>query len=443
MFKPVRPVRPVVLAVAAALSLAALFHARPSAALDIGISVTVEPPVLPVYEQPPIPEPGYIWTPGYWAWSDDGYYWVPGTWVEPPEEGLLWTPGYWEWDNGVYLWHGGYWGPTIGFYGGVNYGYGYFGHGYEGGYWDHGAFRYNRACNHFGNDVHITNVYYNRTVFNNVDVNNHVSFTGGRGGIQTRADARELSAEHERHLEPIAAQTYHRELAHDNPALRAAENHGHPGIAATSRPGDFQNHIIPARGAAYQGAQPGGGAPRPSEQRFNNTPQPGNHAPVSPQREEHAPAPQTQYHAPAPPQQRQEYVAPQTQYHAPAPPQQRQEYVAPQMQYHAPAPPQPRQESVAPQTQYHAPAPPQQRQEYVAPQMQYRAPAPPQPRQESVAPQMQYRAPAPPQPQFREAAPQPQIHAPAAPQQHQEPPRAEHGGGPQERGGPQRGDDRR
>ena len=26
---------------------------------------------LPVYEQPVIPGPGYIWTPGYWAWSPD------------------------------------------------------------------------------------------------------------------------------------------------------------------------------------------------------------------------------------------------------------------------------------------------------------------------------------------------------------------------------------
>ncbi len=54
--------------------------------------ITVAPPELPVYEQPAIPEPGYIWTPGYWAYSRDGYYWVPGTWVEPPSVGLLWTP---------------------------------------------------------------------------------------------------------------------------------------------------------------------------------------------------------------------------------------------------------------------------------------------------------------------------------------------------------------
>ncbi len=58
------------------------------------ISVRIGPPALPVYDQPLCPSPGYLWSPGYWAWGDDdGYYWVPGTWVEAPEPGLLWTPG--------------------------------------------------------------------------------------------------------------------------------------------------------------------------------------------------------------------------------------------------------------------------------------------------------------------------------------------------------------
>src|ERR1700680_2632006 len=66
---------------------------------QIGISITIAPPALPVYEQPPVPAEGYIWTPGYWAYADDDYYWVPGTWVMAPEVGFLWTPGYWGWDN--------------------------------------------------------------------------------------------------------------------------------------------------------------------------------------------------------------------------------------------------------------------------------------------------------------------------------------------------------
>jgi|SRR6266480_3065436 len=92
------------------------------------ISVNFAPPVLPVVEQPPCPVEGYIWTPGYWAWEGD-YYWVPGVWVAPPSVGLLWTPPWWGWNNGVYAFHGGYWGPTVGFYGGINYGYGYNGNG--------------------------------------------------------------------------------------------------------------------------------------------------------------------------------------------------------------------------------------------------------------------------------------------------------------------------
>ncbi len=100
---------------------------------QVGVSISVAPPVLPVIEQPPCPVEGYLWTPGYWAYSDVGYYWTPGVWVEPPEVGLLWTPPYWGYSNGVYVFNDGYWGPNVGFYGGIDYGYGYFGSGYYGG----------------------------------------------------------------------------------------------------------------------------------------------------------------------------------------------------------------------------------------------------------------------------------------------------------------------
>jgi hypothetical protein len=50
----------------------------------ICISNASPPAELPFYEQPPIPEPGYMWTPGYWAGGPYGYFWVPGTWVQPP-----------------------------------------------------------------------------------------------------------------------------------------------------------------------------------------------------------------------------------------------------------------------------------------------------------------------------------------------------------------------
>ena len=201
-----------------ALAFALLLSSQASQAfVNVGVSINIAPPMLPVYEQPPVPGPGYIWTPGYWAWGDEDYYWVPGTWVEAPEPGYLWTPGYWGWNDGFYVWNGGYWGPHIGFYGGVNYGFGYIGHGYEGGYWERGEFRYNRAYNNIHNDVHITNVYNKTVVIENS--NNRVSFNGGQGGIQARPGANELAAEHDHHLTPVPAQLQHEVGARGNPRI--------------------------------------------------------------------------------------------------------------------------------------------------------------------------------------------------------------------------------
>src|SRR5208283_1283944 len=80
----------------------------------VDVSASTAPPELPTYDQPPIPGDGYLWSPGYWAWSPEfqSYYWVPGTWVLAPQPGLLWTPGYWAADGGRFFWHVGYWGPT-------------------------------------------------------------------------------------------------------------------------------------------------------------------------------------------------------------------------------------------------------------------------------------------------------------------------------------------
>src|SRR5450631_2656945 len=103
-----------------------------SAQVSVGISISarIAPPPLVVYEQPPCPFDGYLWSPGYWAYGDGGYFWVPGVWVRPPQIGYLWTPPYWAFSDGFYVYHGGYWGSHVGFYGGVNYGYGYGGSGF-------------------------------------------------------------------------------------------------------------------------------------------------------------------------------------------------------------------------------------------------------------------------------------------------------------------------
>lgn len=257
-------IRPILVLAGLSLTSGLLISAAATAAVDIGVSINIAPPELPVYEQPAVPGPGYLWSPGYWAWGDSDYYWVPGTWVLAPQPGYLWTPGYWGWGDGAYLWHGGYWGPHVGFYGGVNYGYGYGGHGYEGGEWRGGAFFYNRSVNNIPNNVRITNVY-NRTVVNNVTVN-RVSFNGGNGGIAAQASRGEVAAEHERHLAPVADQMHHEQAARANPALRATSNHGAPPIGATARPGAFSGPgVVGAHGAAPGAVHPGAVHPGPSQ----------------------------------------------------------------------------------------------------------------------------------------------------------------------------------
>ncbi|HEY2528334.1 MAG TPA: hypothetical protein VGJ20_10365 [Xanthobacteraceae bacterium] len=235
------------LALAVPLSVCPLLSALSSAhaQLVVGISVSIVPPALPVYVQPPIPAPGYLWIPGYWAWGHDlGYYWVPGTWILPPQPGLLWTPGYWAWSDGVYVFHTGYWGPHIGFYGGVAYGFGYTGVGYEGGYWRNGSFFYNRSVNSI-TSVSITNVFNKTVVVNNVT---NVSYNGGAGGTTAKATPEELAAEREPHVAPTPEQTRHAQAAAKDPSLSLAQNHGQPAVAATMHPAQFKGlGVVAAR----------------------------------------------------------------------------------------------------------------------------------------------------------------------------------------------------
>lgn len=247
--------------------------AASSAQIGFGISIRIAPPELPVYDQPVVPGDGYIWTPGYWAYGDDDYYWVPGTWVMAPEVGYLWTPGYWGGYGDTYIFHEGYWGREVGFYGGINYGYGYRGHGYEGGRWDNGHFDYNESESHVDRSIN-HNVYYTRVEDNNRG--NRVSFNGGNGGVQVRATNQEESAGRGRHMAPVAAQNQHMQSARANPELRASANNGKPPIAATARPGAFRDsgavsarqggtvHSAPA--ASNNNARPNNASNRPTNE---------------------------------------------------------------------------------------------------------------------------------------------------------------------------------
>ena len=199
--------------------------------IAVGVAIHIGPPALPVYTQPPCPQDGFIWTPGYWGYGPAGYYWVPGVWVAPPRVGLLWTPGYWGFAGGVYGWHAGYWGPHVGFYGGINYGFGYGGVGFVGGRWDGGHFAYNTAVVNVNRTV-IRNVYVDRTVVNNYG--GHASFNG-EGGVNARPTAEEERWSHEEHVAPTSNQMAHEQTFRNDHDALASVNHGEPRTVAMNR----------------------------------------------------------------------------------------------------------------------------------------------------------------------------------------------------------------
>lgn len=237
---------------------AVLFLTLPFASsfAQVGVSINIAPPVLPVYEQPPCPVPGYIWTPGYWAWGAGSYYWVPGVWVAPPVVGLLWTPAWWGWNNGVYVFHQGYWGPTVGFYGGINYGHGYWGNGYWGGQWEGNTFRYNTAVTRVNTNV-IHNTYVDRTVVNNQVNRTHTSFNGPNGVKAEATAEQKAAAQNAKKMGPTSQQLSRQEAAIKDPKLQASNNKGHPNPDAIKSFNQTHGH---GKGAEGVGAAAGAGA---------------------------------------------------------------------------------------------------------------------------------------------------------------------------------------
>jgi len=387
------------------------------------VSITIAPPPLPVYSQPLCPGPGYIWTPGYWAYGDDGgYYWVPGTWVMAPFVGGLWTPGYWGWGDGVYLWHPGYWGTQVGFYGGVNYGYGYGGHGYEGGYWRGHDFNYNRYVNNV-DPVRVRNVY-EKTVINNINIT-RVSYNGGRGGVTAAPTVQEQNAFRAKRENALPVQQQHVRAAASNRELYASVNRGNPAIAATPRPGAFSDHgVVPANHAApattANNVQLQHGAPQTTvQQPAGRTDAVNNH----PQRNANpggtGTAPLITAHPNQPPAvQSNTSRTPQPGYNNQQP---RPQYKAEGNAHPQPNAPQPHPQSVQPQQQPRAEAP------------QHSQSAHPESQQ---APQPQAHYNAPPQQQHIQQAPQP-AHVQQPPQQHMSAPPQQHMNAPQQQQHPQ------
>ena len=268
------------------LLLAVLLPLVPASQARAGVFISVgfAPPILPVYVQPDCPEPGYMWTPGYWGYGPDGYYWVPGAWVPAPYYGALWTPPYWGWQGGLYVFHSGYWGRHVGYYGGVNYGFGYMGVGFVGGAWHGREFAYNRAVVHVNERV-IHNTYIDRTVVerNTVVRDSRVAYSGGPGGINHAPTSEERSFMHEQHMAPTAVQRGHMEAARGDHSNYFNANHGQPQHAAFARPvtsEGFRNSNTPGRTEYHA---PGQTAPRQQNQYRLAPHQPNGYQPGGPQ----------------------------------------------------------------------------------------------------------------------------------------------------------------
>lgn len=244
------------------------------AAAQISLSIRIGPPMLPVFSQPRLPAAGYLWTPGYWAWNpgDQDYYWVPGTWVRPPRVGLLWTPGYWANEGPGFRWRVGYWGPRVGFYGGIHYGHGYGGQGYDGGRWQRGVFSYNTRDNNVDRVV-VRNVYTTKVVVKQVNVT-RVSYNGGPDGLKARPTAAEVKLQSVRHEAPTPDQQQHQDLAMKTPGQKASVNRGVPEVAATDKAADFKSpRAVRARDPAAS-ANPGDASAKPktAERKAAQTP---------------------------------------------------------------------------------------------------------------------------------------------------------------------------
>ena len=275
------------------------------------VSIDIAPPPLLDYAQPVVPGEGYVWMPGYWSWNADdlNYYWVPGTWVLAPQAGYLWTPGYWAFENTGYFWHIGYWGRQVGFYGGINYGYGYFGSGYQGGRWDGGAFRYNRAVSNV--NIQIIHNVYNAPVQDR-QRDHGPSFNGGRLGVRVQPTERQRQFQAEEHGGPRPEQIAHEAAARAADTQRATGPHGRPNVAATPRAAEFTapnvEHARPSSPAPQterpgprlniQGQQRPVQAPPHPQQQPQQQQRPAQAQPQEPQRQQ----PRQEQPRPQPPQ---------------------------------------------------------------------------------------------------------------------------------------------
>ena len=139
----------------------------------------------------------------------------------------------------MYLFNEGYWGPNVGFYGGINYGYGYFGNGYWGGRWEGNMFRYNTAVTHVNTNI-VHNTYVDRSVVNKQVNANRASFNGPNGVKAEPTAEQKAAAANAKKTPPTSEQLARQEAAKKDQNLHASANKGQPKPDAIKpRPGVF------------------------------------------------------------------------------------------------------------------------------------------------------------------------------------------------------------
>ena len=98
------------------LSLSLLLAASAAAApafAQVSFNISIAPPALQ-YEAAPVIAPGYVWAPGYWAWSGDRHIWVRGRTIVQ-RVGYRWEPDRWEQRDRGYYRHPGRWERDSGY----------------------------------------------------------------------------------------------------------------------------------------------------------------------------------------------------------------------------------------------------------------------------------------------------------------------------------------
>ena len=95
------------------LLLAALMGTTGIAFAQINVNISLAPPA-PQHETMPVMQPGYVWAPGYWAWSGERHVWVRGRPIVQ-RTGYRWEPDRWEQRGNGYYRHEGRWEHDEGF----------------------------------------------------------------------------------------------------------------------------------------------------------------------------------------------------------------------------------------------------------------------------------------------------------------------------------------